>query len=242
MRKYPSNAGPFREALFYEQEEIETICGDELRSVDLYPSTPGPIRIERFLEKKFGITPEYGELPDGILGYTKFGSSGAEKVVISRSLSEEDGKASERRIATTIAHEVGHILFHSDLFMDLFRKSSMRSLFKNSGESPEGKQPILCRDLPGVPEKSSDYDGRWWEHQANRAIGALLMPRHLMEELLAPFLVSQKVLLGLFDQTTLDPAKRDDVVLRLSEVFDVNPIVARIRLEEKYPSKKFARK
>jgi hypothetical protein len=242
MRKYPSNAGPFREALFYEQEEIETICTDVLRSVDLYPSVPEPIRIQRFLEKKFRITPEYGELPDGILGYTKFGTNGAEKVVISRSLSKEDNKTSERRIATTIAHEVGHILFHSDLFKDLFRKSSMRSLFQNSGESPSEKQAILCRDLPGVLEKSSDYDGRWWEHQANRAIGALLMPRCLMKELLTPFLVFKKVLLGLCEQTTLDPAKRDDAVLRLSEVFDVNPIVARIRLEERYPSKKFSRK
>lgn len=242
MRKYPSNTGPFREALYFEQEEIETICSDVLRSVELYPSMPEPIRIERFLEKKFGISPEYGKLPEGILGYTKFGPSGAEKVVICSSLSEEDCKASERRVATTIAHEVGHILFHSDLFKDLFRKSSMIPFFQNSAEQPDESKMILCRDLPGVLEKSSNYDGRWWEHQANRAIGALLMPRSLMEELLAPLLVSRKMFLGFFEQTIPDPAKRDDAILRLSDVFDVNPIVAKIRLGETYPLQKFARR
>jgi len=65
MRTYRTNAGPVRERPYYKLREIEDICTEALRQVDLYPSTPEPVRIERFIEKRFGVHPEYGELPDG---------------------------------------------------------------------------------------------------------------------------------------------------------------------------------
>ena len=39
----------------------------------------------------------------------------------------------------------------------------------------------------------------------------------------------------------LEPKKREDAILCLSEFFDVNPVAAKIRLEEIYPASKFSR-
>ena len=241
MRKYPSKSGPFEEALYFDQEEIDEICGKALESVDLYPEKPGPVRIERFLEKKFSISPEYDALPEGVLGFTKFGPSGPERVVLSSGLSEGETRYSERRIATTIAHEAGHILFHADLFKKRFNNPPTKRLFDDFEPSNEEDRAILCRDLPNdSPDRSSSYGGRWWEHQANKAIGALLLPFGLLEKTVAPFFVTKKTPKTLFAVPRLDPEKREDAVLLLSEIFDVNPVVAIIRLEEIYLASKFS--
>ncbi len=227
MRKYPAVSGPFEKALYFEQEEIEDVCETALMSVGLYPDNPSPIRIERFLEKKFGLSPEYADLPEGVLGLTKFGPRGPEKVILSVSLSETEDRISDRRIATTIAHEAGHILFHAELFQNHFKKYS------------EEERAVLCRDLPETSEKTS-YSGRWWEHQANKAIGALLIPFGLLEKTVAPFLEARKKGEGNPEMPWLGPKQREAAILRLSEFFDVNPVVAKIRLAETYPTSKIS--
>jgi len=238
LRKYPAKAGPFDEALYFEQEEIENVCETALKSVGLYPDKPEPIRIERFLEKKFGLFPEYDDLPEGVLGYTKFGLDGPEKVVLSVSLSEMGSKTSERRIATTIAHEAGHILFHSELFKRYFRrKLATNQFFIDFEPQPDGTRAVLCRDLPGASDKFSDYSGRWWEHQANKAIGALLMPFGLLEKTVSPFFDAAK---GQRTVSEIPNSEREAAILRLSEVFDVNPVVAKIRFMEIYPISKIS--
>src|SRR6185503_3785773 len=108
MRNYRSSTGPFQERPFFKSEEIESLCQAELKQFGLLPEHPAPIRIERFVEKRFGITPLYEELPSGVLGFTRFNENGVEAIVVSRSLAEEDTKSSERRISTTLAHEAGH--------------------------------------------------------------------------------------------------------------------------------------
>ena len=242
MRKYPSKSGPFEEALYFDQDEIDGVCEAALKSVDLYPETPAPVRIERFLEKKFGISPEYEDLPEGVLGFTKFGPDGPERVVLSSLLSETENRFSERRISTTIDHEAGHILFHADLFKRHFKKPAMKKLFTDFDPVREEVRTVLCRDLPEASAPLfSGYGGRWWEHQANKAIGALLMPFELLEQTVTPFIASSKSRRTLFEVSRLDPEKREAAVLRLSETFDVNPVVARIRLGEIYPASKFSR-
>ena len=242
MRKYPSKSGPFDEALYFDQEEIDEVCESVLKSVDLYPDIPEPVRIERFLEKKFGISPEYDVLPEGVLGFTKFGPDGPERVVLSSLLAEGDSRFSERRIATTIAHEAGHILFHSDLFRQLFKKPPMKRLFLDFDAGADEKRTVLCRDIPESSEnRRSSYDGSWWEHQANKAIGALLMPYGLLEKTVAPLFETKKTPNTFFEVPLLAPEKREAAVRHLSETFDVNSVVAKIRLEEIYPASKFSR-
>lgn len=232
MKMIKASSGPFVERPYYEDSEFESIATDELRKVGLLPTTPEPIRVDRFIEKRFNIVPEYDDVPDGILGFTEFGAKGPEAVVVSRLLAEEGGRVAERRINSTLAHEVGHILLHERLFA-LQRRAGTRSLFED--DLDDERKAILCRDSSvGIPSESMGthgYDGRWWEFQANKVIGVLLLPRLLVNEALDSFLVSQ----GLIGIRRLDEMRREEAVHRLANIFDVNPAVARIRIGELFP-------
>src|SRR3989442_14471559 len=116
MKTYRAKSGPFQERPYYSDSDIENICSDELRAVSLYPTKPGPVRIDRFIEKRFGVVPSYEDLGEGILGLTVFGASGVREILISRALEDEGTLAAKRRIRTTLAHEGGHGLFHTHLF------------------------------------------------------------------------------------------------------------------------------
>jgi len=228
MREYRTSTGPFLERPFYELSEIERICLEELRAVSLYPSNPEPIRIERFIEKRFAVSPIYEQLPDGVLGYTAFGPRGVEQIVVSTALCDTGSKSAERRINSTLAHEAGHGLLHAHLFV---LGSQSMSLF--GGDSDVNPTKMLCREesVSGEPNcQKAKYDGRWWEFQANRAIGALLLPRSLVQNCLGPLLKEN----GLLGTKTLHPSLHEKAAELLANVFDVNPIVAKIRVVEIY--------
>ncbi|MDD5464911.1 MAG: hypothetical protein PHP73_00990 [Candidatus Omnitrophica bacterium] len=225
MKSFRTKVGPFAERPYYKLSDIENICNDELRKVDLLPSEPSPIRIERFIEKRFRIFPSYEDLPEGVLGCIKFGTKGVEEIKISKFLSEDGDKVSERRINTTLAHEAGHGLLHAHLFV---LGLPSQSLFENEVVNTP---TILCREgaVTGIGGKSN-YDGRWWEFQANRAMGALLLPRFLVQKSTETFLVSR----GAMGIKTIEAKNRESVIKTLVDAFDVNPAVARIRIDEMY--------
>jgi hypothetical protein len=225
MRTIRAKSGPTSERPHFKPSEIDRICADELRKQGLYPSSPEPVRIDRFVEKRFGVVPQYEELPDGVLGYTKFSKSGVDGIVISAALDLQGTKVAERRIRTTLAHEAGHGLLHAYLFA-----LDVKPLHLFDEDSHSDHQ-ILCRDVQGEDRKGRAYDGRWWEFQANRAIGGLLCPRPLVQEALKPFFVR----VGLLGEVALDESRREEAVKTLAQVFDVNPIVAKIRLAEICP-------
>lgn len=227
MRTLPDNEGPFPLRPFYEIHEIESICTLELRAAKFLPSDPSPIRIDRFIEKRFRIHPDYHELPENILGYTVFGRGGAEEIVIATFIGEDERTVSQRRVRTTLAHECGHILLHEQLF-NLADRSG--ALFDAAGTE---KPKVMCRDEAGVrSDGRPGYDGRWWEFQANAAIGALLLPRELVEVAIRPFLVRR----GQFGTVTLLADRKDAATRILSDTFDVNPSVAAIRLKDLFQS------
>lgn len=205
--------------------QIDNMCCDELRGADLYPASPEPIRIDRFIEKRFKVSPQYEDLPSGVLGFTRFGRGGVKAVVISTALDTEGGKVAARRVRTTIAHEGGHGLLHAHLFalddipLHLFDKDS------HSGDQ------ILCRDVHGDEKQVHRYDGRWWEVQANRAMSSLLCPKPLVLEAMKPYLST----VGLLATEVLSESRREEAARALAEVFDVNPAVTRIRVNELYP-------
>lgn len=220
MRTYRTNRGPFATRPHYKLAEIDRICGDALNTAGLMPESPEAVRIDRFVEKHFKVSPRYEPLPEGVLGYTSFGPAGVTGIVITTALDEEGGSVSERRIRTTLAHEAGHGLLHTHLFA-LGEKPP--KLFEDENDRPE----ILCRDVHGTLHESR-YDGRWWEFQANRAIGGLLMPRGLVIKAATPF-CEERGGLGL---PALKEDQRERAARELAEIFDVNPAVSRIRLDD----------
>ena len=219
--------GPFQERPFFEGKDIERIATEELRSVDLLPSSPGPIRVERFIEKRFGVTPVYDALPQGVLGYTRFGSTGVEEIVVSRTLAEASGIVDQRRVNTTLAHEAGHGLLHAHLFVV---EAFDHALFGDDDVSP-GK--VLCRDVrdQDAPARRG-YDGRWWEVQANMMMGALLLPKALVFECVEPMTEMQ----GSLGVVVLPREQREIAARVVAEKFDVNPVVGRIRLDKLFAS------
>jgi hypothetical protein len=227
MKNFRPRSGPFQERPFYELHEIERICEEALSQLDLLPSLPAPIRIDRFIEKRFDVTIRYEDLGNGVLGFTEFGPKGVQAVVIARALDREGTKPAERRIRTTLAHEGGHGLLHAHLFA-LGRHST--PLFGDFTKSDTPK--VLCRDIPNTSAAHlPGYDKRWWEYQANRAIGAFLLPRALVQTAIAPLLSVQ----GLMGIQTLRAPNLNRATALLADTFNVNPVVAQIRLQEMYP-------
>jgi len=222
----PFRSGPSSKQPYFTPNQIDQICCDELRREGLFPPSPEPIRIDRFIEKRFKVSPQYEELPDGVLGFTRFGKNGVKAVVISAALDAERGKVAERRVRTTLAHEAGHGLLHAHLFA---LDEMPLHLFD---EESHTEDQILCRDVQSDETKSRRFDGRWWELQANRAMAGLLCPRELVREALKPFLSPA----GLIGVELLDETRREESARALADMFDVNPVVARIRINELFPA------
>jgi hypothetical protein len=225
MKIFRGTAGPFVERPYYTDADMEEMCLQALRTTGLCPTSPSPVRIERFVEKHFHVTVGYEDLPEGVLGLTRFGKKGVQEIVIAKHLDGEKSKVSNRRIRSTIAHEAGHGLFHAHLYA---QGAMMQPQFIDSSEPQRPK--VLCRDVEGETNKSI-YAGKWWEFQANRAIGAFLLPRHLVIATVEPMLVTR----GRFGNKTLSEKEREKAVALLAETFDVNPAVTRIRVNSMYP-------
>ncbi len=223
------STGPFGSRPFFTDNEIERTAAEELHSAGLLPSSPEAIRIERFVEKRFGLScVRYEGLEGGVLGYTQFGPNGVEAIIVSRALSEERSRVAERRINTTLAHEAGHGLLHAHLFI---LDSFPLSLFGSAGDVTPTR--ILCRDEPVESERARRYDGRWWEFQANRMMAALLLPRPLVRVCLQDLLIRH----GTLGSELLPESSKPTAIRRLADVFEVNPIAAQIRVTTLYPEK-----
>lgn len=221
MKTFRTTKGPFAERPYYKDQEIENICTDALREVGLLPANPEPIRIDRFIEKRFGVVPSYEDLPEGVLGLTRFGKNGVHEVVVANALDGDSSATAERRVRTTLAHEGGHCLLHTHLFV---LATPSQNLFGDFSEPTKPK--ILCRDAA-----NSQYSGQWWEFQANMAMGHLLMPRQLIQQAAEEFLVT----MGNLGGRRIDPERRESAIRTLANTFEVNPVVARIRLEGVFP-------
>lgn|ERR1043166_2571791 len=226
MRTLRTSVGPFGERPYYSDEEIERICSDALAETGLMPREPGIVRIERFIEKRFKAPVIYERLAAKVLGFTEFGPNGVKAIHIAEA-SDAGSQSEARRINSTLAHETGHGLMHGHLFA---LGLDHGGLFGNDPDVTE--QKVLCRD-EDIQERGSKrrYDGRWWEFQANRAIGALLMPKEIFLLFMQQF-VEQR---GSFGIPMLPSTRRDKAVVAASNTFDVNPAVSRIRVASLFP-------
>jgi hypothetical protein len=230
VRKVQTPSGPFAFRLYFEDlGEIDKICLEALRSQSLLPSEPAPIRIERFVEKQFKASLRYEDLGPQHLGCIIFNSSGAvEALVVSRLLEEQNTTPDRRRVRSTVAHEAGHGLLHGPLF-------SEGNCGDPENDAPGKKRPlILCRSEDILIDTLRSYAGRWWEFQANQAMGSLLLPGLLINA----FLERSGIEPFSFASGILAPAEREALIKKAAVIFDVNPIVVRIRLDSLFPQKK----
>jgi len=223
MRADPSATGPFCRRLYIPENRIESACRDALASVDLLPEQPAPIRIERLIYLLFGFEEEYESLPAQIMGCAKFTRKGLCRIAINRELAEQDDPVSRIRIRSTLAHEVGHGIFHNDLFIEKLERDAGTRMFDESvgvfdSVSAEG---FMCRAEAGMAEVPKF---EWWEYQANLAMAALLLPKHLVIEAARAHLSQVLSPLGNFESRVND-AERE-----IASLFNVSRRMVSIRL------------
>ena len=205
---------------YFDSREFDRIAHDALAAAGCLPEAPGPVRIERFIEKRFDITPRYERLSEGVLGTSWFSESGIDRVIVSDAIER-------RRQNSTLAHEAGHLLLHTEFVVAGIRALGMARSFGQSGADGANVRGWLCRD---EPDRRS---GPWWEYQANQMIGALLLPR----DLAASALRERKVLVprGALGDEAVDGDPTAAAAV-LSPIFDVHPVVAEHRIGSLWPA------
>lgn len=225
MRETATPGKPFGRQIYFADGEIDRICADALESAGCLPPGPAPIEIELFIEKHFGCAVAYEDLEPGVLGFAVFGSGGTVALVGAARSLFSGGAVGERRVRSTLAHEAGHGLLHAKLFGESLEP---HPLLDESFDYEQRR--IMCRkeDLNAGPR---GYDGKWWEWQANQAIGGLLLPRRLVQECVEP-LTDASASLG---PPALPPPNRERAARQVATAFDVNLIVARIRIGSVFP-------
>ena len=135
---------------------------------------------------------------DGVEGVTYFVPGGRPHVLISDVL--EDPRR-ENRQRMTLAHELGHVELHNDLWPT----EPPPEFFPD----PAGQQPVRCLRR-AIARPGSKVD--WMEWQASYFASALLVPRRKCQSLLAAA-----------------PAGADQV-FTVAEAFQVSRDAARVRL------------
>jgi len=224
MKTGRDSTGRFTQRPYFKDEEFESITSSALQAVDLLPRSPEPIRIDRFIEKSFGLECQYEDLPSGVLGEARFGPSGVIGIYVSRDIGD-DTATGERRVRTTLAHECGHCLLHAHLI------ALGEAAFLLDRTIP-GVSRVLCRGenvLGGVVGQCREQP--WYEWQANRAMSALLLPKTLF--LAAAGAFTREV--GSLGRREFEFGRLDEAGRVLGEIFEVNPVVARFRVEQLFP-------
>jgi hypothetical protein len=104
----------------------------------------------------------------------------------------------------------------------------------SNGADGKNRRLILCRSEDVLVDTQRSYAGRWWEFQANQAMGSLLLPSPLMHA----FLEQSGINPASFGNGTLTPSERESLAKEAAVIFDVNPVVVRIRLDSLFSQKK----
>jgi len=143
-------------------------------------------------------------------------------VFVSKALAQDNTIVGQRKVRSTIAHECGHGLLHAELFVERLRFERQPRLLIDDGTGETGEFETL-----EVVRQGNGPRYEWWEFQANMAMSALLLPRHLVTQAALPFVrACSDARLSQCDAIT------EEASVKLAEVFDVNPVMIRFRLAD----------
>lgn len=176
MKWVKDRSGRFPERPHYEPEELDETC-DEIIS-DFLRRHHGRVHfpvatddLTRLLEELTEDLDSYADLTEegaDVEGVTEFLPGRRPRVRISKEIS---GRPEfENRFRTTLSHEFGHVRFHD--FM--FQMHAGDSLLSTTAISVSAK----CNRTSMIGASLQD----WMEWQAGYVCGAILMPRHRLQE------------------------------------------------------------
>lgn len=221
MRWCNDPTGRFSQRPYYPDEELDRTCEALIvehlerlygRTVIPVPTDAVTTLLERHVEELDLYADLSNEGPD-VEGVTEFRRNERPVVQISAALSEDPRR--EHRLRTTLAHEFGHVHFHTPLFDH--REESL-DLF------PETSPPFRQVCKRGTMLKASNTD--WLEWQAGFCSSAFLMPVGVVRKAVVDHLDASG-LTGLLPEEGCE-AKR--LIAKIADQFDVSQDAARIRL------------
>ena len=226
VKRWPGKDGKFGVRLYFEDSEFELMM-DDLRlkaGADVFREGSG-IDVDLVLLKAFSLEADYVDLPTGVLGRTVFDQMGHPRIEMSRDLDKAatSDNLAHRRLRTTLAHEVGHVACHSELFIE---DTETMSLFPEDGVLHQ--EGILCREASVGNYDERQYHGEWWEYQANQCMAALLLPRELFREKVDRAIESMGA--ASFNEA-VRKGSSEEIVRLLSHCFDVSQKMVLYRLE-----------
>jgi len=220
--------------IWYESAEIETIADDELRRAGLMPPPDDPVTdLERFIEEHLKAQlDQYAQLPEGVLGLTRFDARRGPAVSISSTLTEAADQDPPQpgqlgRWRATLAHEATHIFLHRYLFDPAMAPLSSRQPGGSPAE-PGAVMRCLHRDVAPVTTQDWGHVRQrrdWREIQANRGMAALLMPARTFKDVA----FEQIAKLGPTGPAS-DPSYAETLAAALASSFQVSKQAALIRL------------
>jgi hypothetical protein len=174
------NSGPFLEYFYIPEKRIERQAEERLTTLGLMPSSPGPVAVEKYCDRRWGFAEDYVDLPKGILGKAEFSENGLESIHVSRAL-DDSSPMGIIRTRSTIAHEIGHGELHEEKFIaKLIHDHAQGDLFLKPTASLTSANRVatVCRENQIFGYNKDE----WWEIQANKFMAALLMPPSLLRQ------------------------------------------------------------
>jgi len=238
MKWITDQAGRFRLRPYYDREELDLEC-ERI--------------VSRFLEKRYGVCcfpistddltvmieedtsdldlfANLSVLGEDVEGLTDFFPDRKPAVKISADLSLDDRR--EHRLRTTLAHEYGHVKFHTFLW-ELSRWENPERAVVSTGKytrlyrkfsHPLPETNPICKSSRIIDAPYED----WMEWQASYACGAFLMPVTPLKKLVEDFLKR-------FADRYWLPADTDEATELtglIAESFDVSEAAACVRLKK----------
>ncbi len=212
MKLIPDHTGRFPERPHYEIEELEDECERIITSflerrygqiVIPVPTDALKVLIEGEAAKL--LRADLSHEGEEVHGITEFFPGGKPWVSIARELSAQPWRAHRER--TTLAHEYGHVHWHTPLY----------DRYCRPGERHKCARGQL---LPRLGQRD------WMEWQAGYISGALLMPRSRLKLQVEAFRREHAVRLPL----TAGSVDGQILIGRVGELFDVSREAAEVRL------------
>jgi len=221
MKWLKDNTGRFPYRPFFSQDELDYECEflvtshlSEKHGKVSFPIATNDLTI--IVEKYSSDLDVYADLTkegNDVEGITAFVPSKLPQVFISQKLS--GSPVFENRFRTTLAHELGHVKFHSFLLKD-----RQLSLFANQDSS----LVIKCMRDNIITTNKVD----WMEWQAGYASGAFLMPiTHIRNLVLA---ICSKSNSSIHIMQTSATGRQ--LIEQVSATFQVSSEAARVRLSQ----------
>ena len=171
------------------------------------------------------------EADQPVMGTTEFDPAQPDSVMVSINGVALAGR--DELLRSTIAHEVGHVVFDAPSWI---RGASTRRMadFHNQPEGNGKKEPVGAR--------SSQRTRDWREFRANEFMGALLVPMPLIRLDLLRFAKRHRFPASLspsriaggapaYDGAALDPDAVQDLLFTLAERYGVSEPFVRVRLD-----------